>query len=145
MEKVESLAQELEGSMEGVLNSLLDVESKLLDILKKHNLTSRGILERFEDEDISIQKFISNIGGYVALTFRGEQIPDTVSGLGQGFYIHNDFTLPACYVDAAEAMELADELPAYVEFFKETLQDLIVESKRVLENSTKSLRGIKEL
>ena len=76
MEKVESLAQKLEGNVEEVLNSLLDVESKLLDILRKHNLENRSILEKFDDEDICIRKFNSNIGGYIALTYQGGQIPD---------------------------------------------------------------------
>ena len=51
MEKVENLSHELEGNMKEVLNSLLSVESKLIGILSKHNLDSRGFLEKFKVEN----------------------------------------------------------------------------------------------
>lgn len=145
MEKVENLSHELEENMKEVLNSLLGVESKLIGILKKHNLDSRGFLEKFKDGDISIRIFTSGVGGYVALTYQGGQIPYTMSNLGCSFYIHNDINSPAHYIDSIEAIELSEKLPSYIEFFKETLQGLIIDSQKALHNTTQVLESIKEL
>ena len=145
MEKVENLSHELEGNMKEVLNSLLSVESKLIGILSKHNLDSRGFLEKFKVENISIRIFTSNVGGCVALAYRGGQIPDTMSKLGRSFYIHNDFNSPSYYIDSIEALELSEKLPSYIEFFKETLQGLIIDSQKALHNTTQVMESIKEL
>ena len=93
MEKVENLSHELEGNMKEVLNSLLSVESKLIGILSKHNLDSRGFW-RNSRLKISALGYLLQMWGCVALAYRGGQIPDTMSKLGRSFYIHNDFNSP---------------------------------------------------
>lgn len=124
LKKIKEMAMETEGELKTLLASLQEVEDELIEALEKHHLTDLDTLELFNHKGISIQRFRSNVGGYIALCYKGGQIPPSIGWFGRSFYVHNDFNCPAHYLSVPEALELSEKLPEYLEFFKAKLQEL---------------------
>ncbi len=122
--EVENSAEKSEKELKALLGCLQEVEENLIDTLEKHHLSDWRTLELFTHGEISIYRFSSNVGSYIALCYNRAQIPPSPGWFGRSFYVHNDFNCPARYLSVPEALELAQKLPEYLKFFNGRLLEL---------------------
>lgn len=151
MKELEKEATLTEEAIKDLLASLRKVEKETIGVLQKHHLDDQDTLKLFDFEEISgakaqwvtplisIRQFHSSAGSYIALRYKGGQLPETVQDFGKSFYVHNDFSCPAHYVSIPEALELSELLPEYMTFFKEELQRLKAEA----ESAKKATQGLR--